>query len=191
MYCIVTIIRHYDDEIEESGQEHIIDDSRKKKTKVKDRVKLIKSRAPIITENMGGSGSDYQKNERSIMSAYMLKMRWDDDILSQLPAWGGMQLIVVGDFFQLPPVPNKKKGSNGSAEPMLINDELSEIEYNNIVGAHGTYAFQSRSWSRTSFRTIELTEIHRQSGNDDGLLKLLNAMREGEKPLKQMHLETR
>ena len=185
--CMVTILRHYDNEIEERGQEHIMDDSQKKKTKVKDRVKWIKSQAPIITENMGGSSSDYQKNERSIMSAYMLKYRWEDDILSQLPAWGGMQLIAVGDFFQLPPVPNKKKGSNGSAEPMLVNDELSEIEYNNIVGAHGTYAFQSRSWAKTAFRTIELTEIHRQSGDDAGLLKLLNSMREGEKPLKQMH----
>lgn len=34
---------------------------------------------------------------------------------------------------------------------------------------------------------IELTEIHRQSDNDDGLMPLLNAMREGEKPLAPMH----
>ena len=64
--CMVTILRYYDNEIEERGQEHIMDDSQKKKTKVKDRVKWIKSQAPIITENMGGSSSDYQKNERSI-----------------------------------------------------------------------------------------------------------------------------
>ena len=36
-------------------------------------------------------------------------------------------------------------------------------------------------------RTIELTKIHRQSDSDAGLLKLLNAMREGEKPLAPTH----
>ena len=84
--------------------------------------------------------------------------------------WGGIQLVVVGDFFQLPPVPNKKKGSDGSSEPMLVNDELYETEYNNAVGSLGVYAFQSLSWQRSNFHTIELTEIHRQSDNDDGLL---------------------
>ena len=101
--------------------------------------------------------------------------------------WGGIQLVVVGDFFQLPPVPNKKKGSDGSSEPMLVNDELYETEYNNAVGSLGVYAFQSLSWQRSNFHTIELTEIHRQRDNDDGLLKLLNAMREGQKPLEPLH----
>lgn len=92
-----------------------------------------------------------------------------------------MQIITVGDFFQLPPVPNRARGLDKgySREYLLENDELYEIEYNNQVGTLGVYAFQSRSWSRSNFRTIELTKIHRQSDSDDGLLKLLNAMREG------------
>jgi len=170
--CMVTIIRYYDEKVDN--------------VRIKDVVKRIKSEAPVITENMGGASSDEQNNEDSIMSSYMLKMRWIDPILQQLPAWGGMQIIVVGDFFQLPPVPNKVK-RNGSSEPLLVNDELSEIEYNNIVGSMGSYSFQSSSWSKTNFCTIELVEIHRQSDNDDGLLKLLNAMREGQLPLEQAH----
>eukprot|EP00571_Detonula_confervacea_P016008 CAMPEP_0172307818 /NCGR_PEP_ID=MMETSP1058-20130122/8592_1 /TAXON_ID=83371 /ORGANISM="Detonula confervacea, Strain CCMP 353" /LENGTH=915 /DNA_ID=CAMNT_0013020093 /DNA_START=200 /DNA_END=2948 /DNA_ORIENTATION=+ len=169
--CMVSIIRCYDD-------------------KMKDRVKAIKSEAPIMNENMGGSYSDDQDKEGSIMSAYMLKMRWEDPArggLGDLPPWGGMQIIVVGDFFQLPPVPNRGHHKGSGRHHLLENNELHETEYNNIVGSMGTYAFQSRSWSKSNFCTIELTKIHRQNDSDDGLMQLLNAMREGEKRLTTVH----
>jgi hypothetical protein len=164
--CMVAIIRCYNDDLAE-------------------RIKAIKCQAPVMNENMGGS-------QPSIMSSFMLKMRWEDPArggLGDLPPWGGMQLIAVGDFFQLPPVPNRARGAvNGDDRQFLLeNDELYEIDYNNQVGTMGTYAFQSRSWSKSNFRTIELTKIHRQSDSDDGFLKLLNAMREGIKPLTPMH----
>lgn len=170
--CMVSIIRCYDT--------------------VKDRIKVIRSQAPLIHENIGGTSQAGSNNE-SIMSSYMLQMRWEDPLnggLGDLPPWGGMQIITVGDFFQLPPVPNKPKGCDRGYDRqyLLENEELYEIEYNNQVGVLGTYAFQSRSWSKSNFHTIELTKIHRQKNdNDDGLLKLLNAMREGEKPLSQFH----
>lgn len=126
----------------------------------------------------------------SLMSHHMLKMRWTDPSgggLADLPAWGGMQLIVVGDFFQLPPVPNLKReggsGENdgnywGRRDTLYRNDELREEDSEDVVGAHGAYAFQSRSWNRTGFRTVELRTVRRQD-RDDGLFGLLNAMREG------------
>ncbi|KAL7536858.1 hypothetical protein ACHAXR_009728 [Thalassiosira sp. AJA248-18] len=166
--CMVSIIRCYGDS--------------------KDRIEAIRDEAPLISEEMGGS-SDPKK---STMSSYMLKMRWEDPSvggLGDLPPWGGMQLIVVGDFFQLSPVPNRARGLHKGSDRnhLLENDELYEIDYNNMVGTMGVYAFQSRSWPRSNLRTIELTKIHRQSDNDDGLLELLNAMREGEKPLSRLH----
>ena len=72
--CMVTIIRYYDEEVDN--------------IRIKDVVKRIKSEAPIITENMGGASSDDQNKEDSIMSSYMLKMRFADPVLQQLPAWG-------------------------------------------------------------------------------------------------------
>ena len=149
--CMITIIRYYDE--------------------IRDKVNELKNEAPN-SENEGGG-----RGHRPLCSAHMLEMRWKDEVLRNLPPWGGMQIICVGDFFQLPPVPNRERGAGKIAE----NEELRELDYNSIVGLMGTYAFQSEAWWRTNFVTIELTEIHRQKDID--LLNLLNDLREGKKPL--------
>ena len=63
--------------------------------------------------------------------------------------WGGVQLIFVGDFFQLPPV---------------------------RAGTHG-YAFQSAAWSSAEVVIVELTEVVRQT--DKVFTSLLNELRVG------------
>ena len=155
--CMITIIRSYDD--------------------TRDKLKELSAAAPVLAENEGGG-----RGQRSTCSAYLLKMRWKDEVRRDLPPWGGMQIICVGDFFQLPPVPNRERGGGkGGRNIIAENDELLELDYNNIVGLKGTYAFQSEAWWRTNFATIELTEIHRQK-NDMELLNFLNDLREGKKP---------
>jgi ATP-dependent DNA helicase PIF1 len=64
--------------------------------------------------------------------------------------WGGLQVICVGDFLQLPP-----------------------------VARDGVYdwAFQSETWAATGFRSAVLTQIHRQL--DPEFMGLLNAVRCG------------
>jgi hypothetical protein len=70
---------------------------------------------------------------------------------SQAP-FGGLQVILVGDLFQLPPV------SRGG--------ELVD------------FAHMSAAWQELAPQICYLTEQHRQQ--EDGLLDLLNAMRKGE-----------
>lgn len=67
-------------------------------------------------------------------------------------AFGGLQVVLVGDLFQLPPV------SRGG--------ELVD------------FAHRSSAWQELAPQVCYLTEQHRQL--DDGLLDLLNAMRKGD-----------
>jgi ATP-dependent DNA helicase PIF1 len=64
-------------------------------------------------------------------------------------AFGGLQVILVGDFFQLPPIAGR--------------------------GEMARFAFESTAWERAKFLTCYLTEQHRQE--DELLLGLLSAIR--------------
>ena len=66
-------------------------------------------------------------------------------------AFGGIQVIVAGDFFQLPPVGK--------------NDECNRDKF----------CFMSEAWVEAKFRVCYLTEQHRQG--DDYLNDILNAIR--------------
>lgn len=70
--------------------------------------------------------------------------------------WGGIQLIITGDFFQLPPVPD------------TAGDKKREA----------TFAFDASTWNTSIDHTIGLTQIFRQ--RDPKFAKMLNEMRLGE-----------
>jgi ATP-dependent DNA helicase PIF1 len=74
--------------------------------------------------------------------------------------FGGVQLVLVGDLYQLPPV---------------VMD--AEAEY--IEEHFGTpYFFSAHSFDAETFPVVELQTVFRQQG-DDGLVRLLNAVRDG------------
>ena len=72
--------------------------------------------------------------------------------------WGGLQVILCGDFFQLPPV---ARGSAG------ISGELSV----------GRFAFESPAWAAGGLQPVVLTKIERQT--DARFQTLLNECRVG------------
>lgn len=74
--------------------------------------------------------------------------------------FGGVQLVLVGDLYQLPPV---------------VTD--AESRYFETTYA-SPFFFSADSYSPEQFPTIELTRVFRQIG-DDRLVDLLNAVREG------------
>jgi hypothetical protein len=77
--------------------------------------------------------------------------------------FGGLQVVLVGDFFQLPPI-SKNGGSS--------------------------FAFESEAWQKLSPTVCYLTEQHRQE--DRHYLNILNAIRSGYCDQKHIkHLETR
>lgn len=87
----------------------------------------------------------------------MLDAQTLDDVDAVLKAalkndlpFGGIQVVFVGDFFQLPPV-----SRDGSAH----------------------FAFESKAWQEANPTVCYLTEQHRQS--DEKFLEILTAMRQG------------
>merc|ERR1719427_162075 len=66
--------------------------------------------------------------------------------------FGGIQLIICGDFFQLPPV---YKGT----------------------GNNKKFCFQSKAWSNCNFRVIELSQVYRQK--DPKFINILQGIRVG------------
>ncbi len=66
--------------------------------------------------------------------------------------FGGLQVVLVGDFFQLPPIAGR--------------------------GEMSRFAFESNTWSRAHFLTCYLTEQHRQE--DEMLLGLLSSIRKND-----------
>ncbi len=65
-------------------------------------------------------------------------------------SFGGVQVVVCGDFFQLPPV---------------------------VRGGESSFAYQSDVWQQAAFHTCYLTEQHRHG--DEMLLDILNGIRSG------------
>ena len=76
--------------------------------------------------------------------------------------FGGKQIIVVGDFFQLSPV---------------VTDPI-ELEFMN-KNCGGTYAFQTDLWKKANFQICWLKTPHRQKG-DEIFIDVLNCVRKGD-----------
>ena len=74
--------------------------------------------------------------------------------------FGGVQVIVFGDLFQLPPVVNM--------------DESSLLER---IYPNGQFFFHSNIFQDAQFKILELQSIYRQT--DDHFIYLLNAVRDG------------
>lgn len=73
--------------------------------------------------------------------------------------FGGKQIVLVGDFMQLPPV------VGGNDERKFINERFG-----------GAFAFETDLWVAAMFRTVFLKTVHRQSG-DTLFKKVLNDLR--------------
>jgi len=76
-------------------------------------------------------------------------------------AFGGLQVVLVGDFFQLPPVVNKS-----------INNEDQGLFYEEF---YARFAYDSAVWREADFSVCYITEQYRQKQGD--LLEILSKIR--------------
>ncbi len=75
-------------------------------------------------------------------------------------AFGGLQVIAIGDFYQLSPIVNKTEKS------------VFETKF------YSPYCFETESWINANFITIDLQESKRQS--DLKFVEMLNRIRKGD-----------
>ncbi|MCV7193834.1 AAA family ATPase [Mycolicibacterium brumae] len=74
--------------------------------------------------------------------------------------FGGVQIVLVGDLYQLPPV-------------------STELEQHHFASTYDTpYFFSANAFDRRDFPTVQLTTVFRQLG-DDRMTAILNEIREG------------
>ena len=111
-------------------------------------------------------------DEISMLSAHTLDMV--EAVLREVrqtpEAFGGLQIILVGDFFQLPPI--TRNNLPQPSQDMFYSDE-----------PQGIFAFTGSAWKRAKPVVCYLTEQHRQ--DDPEYLAVLSAIRTNE--LKEKH----
>ena len=78
--------------------------------------------------------------------------------------FGGVQIVLVGDLYQLPPV--------------VTDDEVDFFSPGFSRGYETPYFFSARTFRRDDFPTVSLTTVFRQLG-DDRMTAILNEIREG------------
>ena len=118
------------------------------------RKRLIRATKTIIIDEISMVRSD-------VFAAIDYRLRSLASGGNQRKPFGGKQIILVGDFFQLPPVVK------------------TETE-NSYIMEHfgGWYCFQSRLWQEAHFQCVCLKTIHRQQG-DRMFMQVLNNIRHG------------
>lgn len=95
------------------------------------------------------------------------------EIKSSSEPFGGLQVILVGDFFQLPPIDKKFQNENTKKQSQLIEEKVAR------------FAYESNSWARLNPVVCYISEQHRQE--DETFLELLLAIRKNK--LEDEHYE--
>ena len=125
------------------------------------RVDMIRSVTTIVIDEISMVRSD-------LFVAIDMRLQ---EITGCSKPFGGKQIILVGDFLQLPPVVKEK----------------TEVEYlDREFGGH--YAFQTVLWQQADFQCVCLQTVHRQ-GNDALFMEILNHLRYGELEIRDIPLE--
>lgn len=83
--------------------------------------------------------------------------------------FGGLQVVLMGDFLQLQPVCEAKK-----------HGEHNGGRFCPAVCLNRGFAFQSFTWDALRLESVELTKVYRQ-GKDEAFARLLNGIRVGDR----------
>ncbi len=121
--------------------------------------KVVQEADTIIIDEIG-------MVRRDLMDAVARVVELENEARAEDPERNRLQLVVVGDFSQLPPVVTDK-------------DKAALVaHYGQRSATTGFYAFEADGWDRMGFRVCQLTEPMRQS--DPTFVAMLNRARVGD-----------
>ena len=142
-----------------------------------------------LIQNFDAMASVPMRGSAARVNTRLLLERWDEDgRFKELAPWGGKQVILVGDFYQLPPVmssPGDDPSPSASELKRELGLEEDDAPVDVFFGNRG-YAFQSYSFPGSKIRFCELTTVFRQKNVE--FVDILNTIRRG-KSLSEAQLE--
>lgn len=129
----------------------------------------------LIIDEISMVSSDFLNR----MNACLKEVKWGRE--AGAPAFGGLKLVVTGDFCQLAPV-NPFEFCYACGARLASNEALGIYRCPKFSG-HGSWAdedkwaFRSAAWAEANFACFNLTQIHRQ--NDPVFVRMLQKCRLG------------
>ncbi|MGK3735627.1 MAG: ATP-dependent DNA helicase PIF1 [Bacillariaceae sp.] len=122
-----------------------------------------------LLDNLSNVVSKVRSNDYDEDSSTSTSYESNNNNNKEALAFGGIQLIVSGDFLQLPPIPKKKIDCD-----TMINAGIKP----NALHRDRGFAFESDMWQhKAKFNTVVLDDVYRQTNNE--FVDVLRSIREG------------
>lgn len=124
-------------------------------------------------------------DEASMISSHLFdKMDYiGQTIRKNKTLFGGIQLIVSGDFLQLPPIPSVSERKEYSKEQ---REQREKQKKSTVIATHGNidtsinnnlFCFQAKCWNQLAKNTIYLNQVFRQT--ESKTIECMNQLRTG------------